>query len=287
MRLFVALALALMACGAQAADPFAQERIAWNKPTAPFHIIGPVYYVGTAELSVHLIATPAGLIVIDQGMPESVPLIEANIKKLGFKLKDVKILISGHAHFDHVGGLAALKKDTGAIVVASAADKPFLESGHITFGPSKPDGFAPVKVDRVVRDGETISLGGVTLTAHLTPGHTPGDTSWTLPVKENGVEHVVLFAGSTTTGGNPLVNVPQYPTIASDLRQSLAKLKSLKADVLLTEHQVLAHEIDKAARAKAGGPNPFVDPGELQRYVDASEKDFEAEYAKQKAAESH
>lgn len=283
MRLFVALVVTLITCGAQAAEPFAQERIGWNKPTAPFHIIGPVYYVGTAELSVHLVSTPDGLVLIDQGMPESVPQIEANIRKLGFKLKDVKILLSGHAHFDHVGGLAALKKDTGAEVVASAGDKPFLESGHITFGPSKPITFKPVKVDRVVHDGDKVSLGGVTLTAHLTPGHTPGDTSWTLPVKDNGVEHLVVFAGSTSTGGNPLVNVPEYPGIASDYRMSFAKLKGLKADVLLTEHQELAHEIAKAARAKPGAPNPFAEPGELQRYVDASEKDFEAEYAKQKA----
>ncbi len=278
-----AIAIAVFACfsAAQAEEPFAQDRIWWNKPAAPFHIIGPIYYAGTADLSVHLISTRDGLILIDQGLPESVPLIEANIAKLGFKLKDVKLLLAGHAHFDHVGGLAALQKATGAKIVASAADTPFLESGHITFGPSKPITFVPVKVDRELHDGDTVSFGGVTLTAHLTPGHTPGNLSWTMPVTENGVRHTVLFAGSLTTGGNPLVNVPEYPTIATDLQHSMAKLKAMKADVLLTEHQSLSHEIDKAARVKPGAPNPFIDAGEAARYADASEKAFETDYAKQ------
>lgn len=265
---------------AHAAEPFAEARIGWNKPAEPFHIIANVYYVGTADLSVHLIETPKGLILIDEGLPESVPLIEANIEKLGFKLKDIKLLIAGHAHFDHVGGLAAIKKDTGAKVVASAKDKPFLEKGRITFGPSEPITFVPVKVWRAVRDGETVKFGGVTLTAHLTPGHTPGDTSWTMPVRENGKTYLVLFAGSTTTGGNPLVNVPEYPAIAADFRATFAKLRKIKADVLLTEHQSMSGEIAKAGARKPGSPNPFIDPSALPLYVDAAEKDFDAEFAK-------
>jgi len=277
--LVAALGLAGLLNAAGAAEPFSAERVAWNKPAEPFHIIANVYYVGTADLSVHLIATPQGLILIDQGLPESVPLIEANIKKLGYKLSDVKLLLAGHAHFDHVGGLAALQKDTGAAIVASAGDTPFLEAGHITYGPSKPVGFAPVKVDRVVHDGETVSLGGVTLTAHLTPGHTPGDTSWTLPVRENGKTLTVLFVGSTSVGGNPLKNVPEYPGIAADYRASFAKLRSMHADVLLTEHQSVSGEIEKAARAKPGAPNPFIDASALGRNVDASEKDFDTQFA--------
>lgn len=276
-----ALVAALAFTAAQAEEPFAQDRIWWNKPAEPFHIIGPVYYVGTADLSVYLIETKRGLILLEQGLPESVPLIEANIEKLGFKLNDVKLMLAGHAHFDHVGGLAALQKATGAKVVASAKDTPFLEHGRITFGPSEPITFVPVKIARMVHDGETVSFGGVTLTAHLTPGHTPGDMSWTMPVNDNGTAHTVLFAGSLTTGGNPLINVPEYPTIAADFRYSFAKMRSFKADVLLTEHQSLSHEIEKAAQRRPGGANPFVDPGELARYVDASEKAFNAEYARQ------
>ncbi len=138
----------------------------------------------------------------------------------------------------------------------------------------------PVKVDRFIRDGETVNLGGVTLTAHLTPGHTPGDTSWTLPVSENGKTYVVLFAGSTSVGGNPLKNVPEYPTIAADYRASFSKLKAIHADVLLTEHQSASREFERAARAKPGEPNPFIDPTALGRYVDASQKDFETTLAK-------
>jgi len=279
-----AVAGALFGIFAAAADlPFAQDRIDWNKPAAPFHIIANVYYVGTAELSVHLIATPDGVILIDQGLPESVPLIEKNIAALGFKLKDVKLLLSGHAHFDHVGGLAALQHDTGAKIVAMAEDKPYLESGHIPFGPSRLVPTAPVKVDRTVHDGDTVSLGGVTLTAHRTPGHTPGCTSWSMPISEEGHPYQVLFLGSTSTGGNPLVGVAEYPNIAAEYRHSFAMLKAMKVDVVLTEHQVLAHEIEKAARVTVSRPSPFIDQGELQRLVTASEAAFDKELALQQS----
>ena len=155
-----------------AAAPFSADRVAWNKPHKPFQVIGNIYYVGTAGVSAFLIRTPDGDILTDGGLPESAPLIEANIRALGVPLSDVKILLNSHAHFDHAGGLAALKKATGAKLYASAADTPYLESGRITFGPSASIPFPPVKVDHTVKDGETVSLGGVTLTAHLTPGHT-------------------------------------------------------------------------------------------------------------------
>ena len=263
--------------------PFAQDRIGWNKPATPFHIIGNIYYVGTAGLSVHLIATPAGLILIDQGLPESVPEIEQNITRLGFKLTDVQLLLAGHAHFDHVGGLAALQHDSGAKVVAMAEDKPYLESGHIPFGPCRDVPTVPVKVDRTVQDGDSISLGGTTLTAHRTGGHTPGATSWSMTVTEDGKTYAVLFAASTSTGGNPLVNVPEYKNIVADYRRSIAWLKTIQTDVLLTEHQDLADEITRAGRAKQGAPNPFIDPSALPRYVAASEAAFNAELATQQA----
>jgi metallo-beta-lactamase class B len=281
-RIIAALVcLALGAAVASAEDPFAATRVEWNKPAKPFHIIGNVYYVGTNELSVYLIATPQGAILIDQGLPESVPQIEQNIASLGFKLKDVKILLSGHAHFDHFGGLAGLRKDTGASVVAAAADKPYIEAGVIAFGPSRLVPVTPVKVDRAVTDGDTVELGGTILTAVVTPGHTPGCIGWRLTARENGKTYSVLFAGSVSVGGNPLVNVAEYPAIADDYRASFARLKTMTADVLLTEHQRFADEIAKAARAAPGKPNPFVDPGALQRYVAASEADFNKELAAQ------
>jgi metallo-beta-lactamase class B len=275
-------ALAFVAA-AEAEQPYTQDRIVWNKPAAPFHIIGNVYYAGTAGISVYLIETRKGVIVIDAALPESVPQIETSIKALGFGLKDIKILLAGHAHFDHAGGLAVLKRDSGARLYASAADKPVLETGTIDYGPCKDVPFDPVKVDRVVKDGDRISLGGVTLTAHATPGHTRGCTSWTMPVRENGKTHTILFACSLTVGGNRLTGNPAYPNAVRDFRASFARMKSFHADILLTQHPYNADELGKAARAKAGGPNPFVDPGDLPRYVDAAERDFNDELARQSA----
>jgi metallo-beta-lactamase class B len=279
----IALAATALVVAARAEQPYAQDRIVWNKPAAPFHIVGNVYYVGTAGISVYLIETRKGVIVIDAALPESVPHIEKNIKALGFNLKDIKILLAGHAHFDHAGGLAALKRDSGARLIASAADKPVLETGTIDYGPCKDVPFDPVKVDRVVKDGDRISLGGITLTAHVTPGHTRGCTSWTMPVVENGKKHSILFACSLTVGGNQLVGNPAYPNAVGDFRYSFAKMKSFGADILLTQHPYNADELGKAARVKAGGPNPFVNPDDLHRYVEAAERDFDAELARQSA----
>lgn len=285
MRLVAGAIAALALIGAaQAAEPFAQERIDWNKPAAPFHIIGNIYYVGTADLAIYLIVTPRGDILVDSGVPESPPLIEKNIAALGFRLTDIKYIINSHAHFDHAGGLAELQSKTHAKIVVGVRDKPILERGYITFGPSAPIHFAPVHVDRAVKDGDMLILGGVTMEAHATPGHTPGCTSWTTSVRENGVRHRVVFACSTTTGGNPLVGNTEYPEIVSDFRHSLAMLKTLKADVFLPGHARFFDAHGKAAKAKAGGPNPFVDANALRLYTEASERDFNADLAKQQAA---
>lgn len=260
----------------------------WTEPVAPFHIIGNIYYVGTADLAAYLIHTKDGEILIDGTLEQNVPPIERNVAALGFRVSDIKILLNSHAHYDHAAGLAALKHDSGATLYASAADAPILERGSISFGPTASDHFPPVKVDRIVTDGETIELGGTKLRAHLTPGHTPGCTSWTMPVSEDGAAHTAIFYCSTTVAGNPLVNNKAYPQIASDYEASFAKLKTMKADVFLAAHAQFYHPQQKLALRKKGAPNPFVDPGELQRFVAASQRDFEAELAKQKAqAKAH
>lgn len=260
----------------------------WTKPVAPFRIIGNIYYVGTADLVAYLIHTDHGDVLIDGTLEQNVPLIERNIATLGFKVSDIKILLNSHAHYDHAAGLAALKRDSGATLYASAKDAPILESGKISFGPTASDPFPPVQVDRIVKDGETVELGGTKLTAHLTPGHTPGCTSWTMPVSEDGVAHTAIFYCSTSVAGNPLVNNKAYPQIASDYEASFAKLKTIKADVFLAPHAQFYHPQQKLALRKKGAPNPFVDPGELQRFVAASQREFEAELAKQKAqAKAH
>jgi metallo-beta-lactamase class B len=287
-------ALLLAAQQAQAADPFAQSRAgAWKTPMKPFHVIQDIYYVGTTDISAWLIFTLQGFILIDGGLPETAAPIEANIKTLGFDIKDVKVLLNSHAHFDHAGGLAKLKRDSGAELVASAADRPILERGHITFGPSAApeDDFPRVKVDRAITDGDTVMLGGVTLTAHITPGHTPGCTNWTMPIVDGRDNHEVIFFCSMTVAGNPLVNNKAYPAIAADYKASFAALKKIDADIFLAPHgdqmnleKKVATLNDIAAKKTINAPNPFVDKAEFHRLVDSQERQFDAALAREEAA---
>jgi metallo-beta-lactamase class B len=273
------------------ADPFARARIEWNKPQKPFRVIDNIYYVGTAGVSAWLIFTLQGFILIDGGLPESVPQIEDNIKTLGFDIKDVKLLLNSHAHFDHAGGLARLKRDSGARLVASEGDKPILERGRVTFGPSAANPFPRVTVDRVIKDGDTAMLGGVVLTAVVTPGHSPGCTNWTMPAVEGTTDHNVIFYCSQTTGGNPLVDNKVHTTIAEDYKTSFARLKKIEADVLLAAHgdqMGLAKKIatmeENTKNKVVNAPNPFVVKGELLRVVAAQERAFDAELKKQQTA---
>lgn len=282
------LAALLLSGSAYAADkPFSKERIEWNRPQKPFHVAGNIYYVGMAGVAVFLIKTPAGLILTDGGLPESAPFIEQHIKELGFKLSDVKILLNSHAHFDHSGGLAQLKKDTGASFYASAQDKPFLESGHITFGPSSQIDTTPIHVDHVMHDGESFRFGGQTMTAHVTPGHTKGCTTWTTHVSDGGKTYSVMFFCSISGGGNPLVNNSAYPDIASDYKQSFARLDKMQADIFLAPHGNQFDMAAKLARLKPGAPNPFIDPSELHRFLAKAKSDYDAELARQMAARDH
>ena len=263
--------------------PYAKERIGWNKPQAPFHVIGNIYYVGMAGVSAFLIVTPKGDILTDGGLPESAGAIERHIQALGFKLSDVKILLNSHAHFDHSGGLARLKADTGAEFYASAGDKPFLESGHIPYGLSSQIDTAPVHVDHVVADGGTVKFGGVTLTAHITPGHTTGCTTWTMNLTDAGVAHKVMFFCSLSVAA-PLVGNTAYPEIASDYRASFAKLKKMDIDIFFAPHGEQFAMADKLAKLKPGAPNPFIDAGEKDRVMAKLEKDFNRQLAKDQAA---
>lgn len=282
------LGLALAGAASADEDPFARARIGWNQPMEPFRVIGNIYYVGTAGTSAFLISTRQGLILTDGGLPESAEQIEANIKTLGFDIRNLKILLNSHAHFDHAGALARIKRDTGARMIASEADKPFLESGLISFGPSIADPFPPVSVDRTVKDGDTVVLGELTLTAHLTPGHTPGCTSWTMPIIEGGEKHNVLFFCSITGGGNPLVNNKAYPAIADDYKATFAKLKAMDADIFLAPHGEqfgLAKKL-AAMKANAGADasNPFIDRNEFHNFMTQQEKQFDDTLSRQRTA---
>jgi metallo-beta-lactamase class B len=206
---------------------------AMNQPFEPFRIIGNVYYVGASDVTSYLITTPRGHILIDAGFEETVPQIKANVAKLGFKLKDIKILLTNHAHYDHCGGLAEIKRLTGARLYASPPDAPVLEDGGVSdfrFGGDKPL-FTPVKVDEILKNNQEIKLADTVLTTHFTFGHTKGATSWTMDVSENNRRYKIVFASSVTTLDYSLASNPKYPRIAEDFADTFATLRNIKADV--------------------------------------------------------
>lgn len=271
--------LSLLPLLLQAAAPAADPKLCWQPDWCvaeePFGIVGNVHYVGTRGLSAFLVTDPKGHVLIDGALPQSAPLIAANIRKLGFRLEDVKYLLVNHAHFDHAGGLAELKRSTGAKLVAAQADAGDLEAGAARHRPEQPL-VPPVKVDRRIGEGATVRVGDTALTAILTPGHTPGATSWLLTTRDAGRPVRVLFLSSLTVAGLKLPAHPGYPQAAADFRASFARLKRVKADVVLGFHPNHFGMAEKRPRIGAG-PNPFIDPAELPRRVEAAEKAFEVE----------
>jgi metallo-beta-lactamase class B len=258
-----------------------------TRPTEPFKIIGDLYYVGTEGSASYLVTSPQGSVLIDAGLAETVPLVEANIAKLGFQLADIKYLFTSRAAPDRAGGLAQFKKDTGAQIVASALDKPLLEGGLAARGVDA------VKVDRVVGDGDKLNLvdskinkGGVLFVAHLMPGPTPGCTSWTLPVREQKWNHTVIFDCGAFVGDNRLAGNAERPGIVEDYQKTFAAAKNLIADVFLAPYPDMFKMTDKRALIHEGWLNPFIRAGEFHAYVDAAEKDFKAELARQQQAVS-
>lgn len=269
MRLIL-LALGLISSvGAQTS---ASQRAEWNRPSQPFRIIGNLYYVGAEGVSAFLIVTPAGSILLDGGLPETAPLIEKNVATLGFRLTDVKYLLNSHAHFDHAGGLAQLKRDSGAQLIVSQADGATIAAGR---GHDLP----AVRVDRFIADGGKVELGGAVMTAVLTPGHTKGCTTWTMPVIAEGKTYNVAFYCSTSVV-DKLKGNRDYPRIVDDYRRSFDILAKLPCDVFLGAHPSFFHMDEKRAKLAAGGPNPFIDPGEMRAYVEKSRQDFERELAR-------
>lgn len=274
----------IAAAEAEPVGEFATE-MRWNDRMAPFTILDNVHYVGTAGIGVFLVTTPEGHVLIDGALAQSVPQILDNIRTLGFEPKDVKYILNTHGHFDHAAGLAGLQRASGAKVIGSAADKPYLEAGRVDHGPTKDALFPPVRVDRTVGDGDTVRLGGTTLTAHLTPGHSPGCTSWGLTAKDStGTPRKVFLHCSASLGGQSLVP-PAYPGMADNYRASFAKVRAMQADVFLANHDMFFRLHEKRARQLAGERDAFVDPGELQRFNSAMEQGFLKALAKEQAAE--
>jgi len=265
----------------------------WNTPVEPFRIIGNLYYIGASDVTSFLIVTPAGNIVLDGGLAQTAPQIEANIRALGFKLSDVKILLNSHAHFDHAAGLAELKKSSGANLVAMDGDAALLERGgrgDFFFGDTET--FPAVKPDRVIHDGDTVRLGGTTVTAHLTPGHTRGCTTWTMTANAAGQDYNVVFVCSASVlDGYQLVDGPgktsSYPGIAADYEKAFRVWKSLPGDVFLGAHGQFFNMTEKREALQNGAKeNPFIDPKGYEAYVSRKEADFKTELARQQASQA-
>jgi metallo-beta-lactamase class B len=250
----------------------------WNDPFPPHHVMDNVYYVGTKELASFLITTPQGHILMNSNYESSVPLIRASVEKLGFKFSDIKILIAGHAHPDHVEGDAMVKELTGAQVVVGRLEVPETKK----FRP----GGKEHPIDRVVDEGDTVSLGGTTLTAHMLPGHTKGCLAWTMDLKEDGKTYRALVECSLNGQFLQYVDNKDYPEIAEDMRATYKKARTLPADVFLSSHASfygLEAKYAKLQKRGPGDPNPFVDPQGYLAHVDEFEKTFEAALARQRA----
>ena len=247
----------------------------WHREFPAFRVAGNVYYAGTADLAVYLIQTPQGNILINSDFEEDVPLIRKSIEQLGFKYQDTKILLISHAHGDHDAGIGLMKKETGARLMVMEGDAAAEEST----GRGRPG----AKVDRILRDGDTVELGGAKLTAHLTPGHTKGCTTWTTKVQDGGrMLDVVIIGSPNVNPGYILVGNKDYPQIAEDYVKTFSVLKSLPCDVFLGAHGAYFGLKGKHPRMKQGAPNPFIDSEGYQAYVAERESTFRKEWERQK-----
>jgi len=234
------------------------------------HIIGNVYYVGTADYGSFLITSDQGHILINPDFEDSVDLIKASVEKLGFKFQDIKIILISHAHGDHCAGTAKAKEMTGAQVMVMDRDSELLE--HPSGGRGS---FKQVHINRVLHDNDEVKLGGNTLVAHLTPGHTKGCTSWALKTQDGGKTYNVVIIGSIgVNNAMSLVNNKTYPDIVQDYQTAFKLLRGLPCDVFLASHASFYGLADKYAKLQKGGPNPFIDPAGYKAHIDLMERAF-------------
>lgn len=254
----------------------------WHEPFPAHKIIGNVYYVGTKDLATYLITTPDGHILINSGFDRTVPLIQKSVESLGFKMTDVKILLASHAHNDHVAGIALLQKTTGAKVHIMQGDDQVIASGGKGQYKYTTDRWTPCKVDRVLKDKDEVQLGGVALTARLTPGHTRGCTTWTWQVEDGGKKYNVVVIGSPNVNpGFELVNNKDYREIADDFAKTFEVLKSLPCDVFLGAHGAYYGMVDRHGLFKKGHKDAFVNPDGYKEYVALKERAFRKTLAMQ------
>jgi len=253
----------------------AQGNPDWHRAFPPFKVAGNLYYVGTADLAVYLINTPQGNILVNSDFEQDLSLIRASIEKLGFRYNDTKIVLISHAHGDHDAATGVIRKETDAKLMVMDADVAEEESTA--------RGRPGAHVDRVLHDKDTVELGGSTLTARLTPGHTKGCTTWTMQVREGGRALNVVIVGSPNVNpGYILVGNSKYPQIAEDYVKTFAVLKSLPCDIFLGAHGAYFGMLAKYDKMKAGGPNPFIDPEGYKAYISEREATFRKEWARQR-----
>jgi metallo-beta-lactamase class B len=246
----------------------------WYTPRQPCRLVGNVYYVGTSDLAEYLITTSQGHILINSNFERTVPLLRSSVETLGFQMKDIKILLTSHAHADHAAGHAMIRKLTGAKVMVMEGDAEVIQNGGA--------GIKACPVDRVLRDGEEIKLGEATLVAHRTAGHTKGCTTWALMAQEGGKSYQVVIVGSPNVNpGYILVNNREYPDISEDYKRTFQTLKALPCDVFLGAHGSYFDLEDKSKRPQKGGSNPFIDPEGYRSYIAEREQAFLRELAKQ------
>ena len=260
----------------------------WNQPVKPFNIYGNTWYVGVNGLSSLLIASPGGHILIDGALPQSAPLIEANIKALGFRIEDVKLIVNSHAHLDHAGGISALARASGAVVAASASGARSLKSG--THGADDPQYYAQspryvpkVAKVKVVLDGEIVPVGPIGITAHMTPGHTPGSTTWSWTSCEQGRCLNLVYADSLNPISRDGFRFTGRSDIAASFASSIAKVAALKCDIVLSAHPFLVDILGKAA-ARTPQHNPFIDPAGCRNYAATASKLLGERLAKERGA---
>lgn len=261
----------------------------WNVSQQPFQIYGNTYYVGVHGLSSILITSPGGDILIDGDLEESAPKIAANIRSLGFRVEDVKLILNSHVHYDHAGGIAELHRLSGAAVAASPFTARALESGRSGRDDPQYGSLPPIqKVSgvRVLKDGQTVHVGPLALTAHFTPGHTPGGTTWTWQSCEKERCLNMVYADSLSAISADkfrFSDSPDYPSARHDFEKSFATLNSLPCDILLTPHPDVSNMWERLAQRDKGDPNAFVDTSACKRFSATSREDL----AKRLASEAH
>jgi len=266
----------------------AQDPPEWTRPFPPFRIVGNVYWVGSWDLSTYLITTPQGNILINTGVGDTAKQIAKSVEQLGFKMSDTKILTATHGHYDHVAGMAELKRMTGAKLIVPEGDKPLFETGgkaDFRFGNTPGSHFEAVKVDGTLKDNDTISLGGTVITAHHHPGHTIGATSFTLDVRDAGKTYRVLIANmGSINPGVKMTGMPGYPQIGDDYARTFKAQKDMQIDIFLASHASQFKLHDKYTPGDPYDPNRFVDPQGFKAAVADLEKTYLEHVAKDKAA---